>query len=88
MNFRELPYKGILKFPDCIINDTDPTRKDRELFHKLYHEGEQLRKSNQIDETPTVEEILAMHGSTESTPAPTGNNYLKSQIKKIQFSGL
>lgn len=82
---RELPYKGILKFPDCIINDTDPTRKDRELFQKLYHEGEQLRKSNQIDETPAVEEILVMHGSTESTPAPAGNNYLKSQIKKIQF---
>lgn len=81
---RELPYKGILKFPDCIINDTDPTRKDRELFQRLYHEGEEIRKSSQVDELPTVEETL-IPGSTESTPAPAVNNYLKSQIKKIQF---
>lgn len=81
---KELPYKGILKFPDCVINDTDPTRKDRELFQRLYHEGEEIRKANQVDESPTAEETL-MQGSTESTPAPAVNNYLKSQIKKIQF---
>lgn len=81
---RELPYKGILKFPDCIINDTDPRRKDRELFQKLHVEGEQLRISNQIEETPFPED-KSIYGSTESTPVPFTNNYLKSQIRKIQF---
>ena len=39
----QLPYKGILKYPDCIINDTDPTKLDTERFNKYLDEGIKLR---------------------------------------------
>ncbi|KAK6458897.1 acyl-CoA N-acyltransferase [Scheffersomyces xylosifermentans] len=81
---RELPYRGILKYPDCIINDTDPRKNDRVLFDKFLEEGNNLRKRNSEDsdqETPAINDR-----SVESTPTPVTNpNLLKSQIKKIVF---
>lgn len=38
---KDLPYKGVIPFPDCIINDTDPTRQDRELFNSLQKQSSQ-----------------------------------------------
>ncbi|EGV61693.1 hypothetical protein CANTEDRAFT_124694, partial [Yamadazyma tenuis ATCC 10573] len=49
---KDLPYRGILPYPDCIINDTDPTRQDRELFQKLQ---EQIEKKK-IPENPMTDE--------------------------------
>ncbi|KAK6200201.1 acyl-CoA N-acyltransferase [Scheffersomyces amazonensis] len=84
---RPLPYKGILAFPDCIINDTDPRKHDRAIFDKFLTKGKELRlntfssfTSNPKENTPTLEESL----SRESTPIITTNpNHLKSKIKKI-----
>lgn len=39
-----LPYNGVLPFPDCTINYTEPTKKDRMLFNK-FHEST-LQSSN------------------------------------------
>ncbi|KAG2730776.1 hypothetical protein G9P44_005925 [Scheffersomyces stipitis] len=87
LDTRELPYRGIFPYPDCTINDTDPTKEDRELFEKLAEEGNALRlkDTNQLtqqkDETPTINDR-----SVESTPTPASMpNLLKSQIEKIVF---
>ncbi|CCE79432.1 Piso0_001494 [Millerozyma farinosa CBS 7064] len=81
----ELPYKGILPYPDCIINDTEPTNNDREMFNRLYHEAELMRneKLNRLTEhnDPTSNDS----DIKESTAAAAMGNYLKSKIKKIQF---
>lgn len=69
-DFRDLPYKGILPYPDCIINNTDPTKHDRDIFEKFHKQGDVLRISNQ--NMPSYED-------NESS------TYLKSQIKKIRF---
>lgn len=66
----ELPYHGVLPFPDCTINDTDPTRLDRILFNRLL---EQSKPHNSDSED---ESALA-------TPQPF--NYVRLQIKRIQF---
>ncbi|ODV79865.1 uncharacterized protein CANTADRAFT_25683 [Suhomyces tanzawaensis NRRL Y-17324] len=67
---KELPYRGILNFPDCIINDTDPSNSDRTLFDNLYESGERLRSSINVDGS-------AEANAPESSP--------ESQIKKIVF---
>lgn len=91
---RQLPYKGILPFPDCIINDTDPTNQDRERFNKFLEEGKQLRLKNQDNINEEEKESVEGVASNRSTPIPNGqtlilssstNNYQKSQISKIQF---
>lgn len=67
----QLPYNGVLSFPDCIINDTDPTRKDRILFNQFLNQGLKLRDADTTREP-------------SGSPAP--NMQLnKSQIKKIVF---
>lgn len=38
-NENPLPYFGVLPFPDCIINDTDPTALDRHIFNKFKNLG-------------------------------------------------
>ena len=72
LNTRDLPYKGVLGFPDCIINDTDPTRQDRELFQKLYEAGEILKHSGS---TPAVNlmENGGISETEDSTPGPSHN---------------
>ena len=40
---RQLPYNGILKYPDCIINNTDPTKEDKDQFNQFLKEGVLLR---------------------------------------------
>lgn len=81
----ELPYKGILPYPDCIINDTDPTNNDREMFNKLYHEAEMMRSEKLNSLTKHNDHTNNDSGVKESTPAAAMGNYLKSEIKKIQF---
>lgn len=71
---KDLPYKGLLPYPHCIINDTDPTRPDRELFESLQKQGQKLRKSKQQVDNDNSDEFNETSGS-----------YLKSQISKIQF---
>ena len=73
---RELPYNGVLEFPQCTINDTDPTKKDRILFNKFLVEGAKLRSSTVNNQS---EELYA-----ESSPIP-GAPHVKSQIRKIVF---
>lgn len=74
---KDLPYKGILLFPDCIINDTDPTKNDRELFEKFQLDGQNLRLSSQHTHNGNKDPEL-MH-------TDANGSYLKSQINKIQF---
>ncbi|KAI5950956.1 SAS3 [Candida jiufengensis] len=76
---KDLPYKGILEFPDCTINDTDPTKEDRIKFEKFKLEGSNLRNQK-------VKEQNSLHlenASKESTPSNIAMN--KSKIKKIVF---
>lgn len=84
-----LPYNGFIPFPDCTINDTDPTKHDRDTFNKFLIEGKILRLENQQS---SLEEDANDNQpeSSSSTPAPNGvsqtpYHYLKSQIKKIHF---
>lgn len=91
LSTKELPYQGLIPFPDCTINDTDPTSHDRELFNKFLKEGEELRLMNQKDlvdnDLNNGDQFNEL--SNRSTPVPLGisqpQNYLKSQIRKIQF---
>lgn len=82
----ELPYKGVLPFPDCIINETDPTEFDRKMFEKFSIDGEQQRLQSQLD-LMHDEENEAESGSRNTTPIPqlATYNFMKSQIEKIQF---
>ncbi|CAI5755522.1 unnamed protein product [Candida verbasci] len=75
---RELPYKGILKYPDCIINDTDPTKEDRRKFEILHQEGIKLRDQT----TTTINEESSI--DQESTPIPI-SNLNKAKISRIVF---
>lgn len=77
----ELPYKGVLDYPDCTINDTDPTSFDREMFAHFHQEGERQKQEEQAA-------VLSHDNDTErdsSTPMPQLYYYLKSRIEKIQF---
>ncbi|KAF3993600.1 hypothetical protein FT663_00270 [Candidozyma haemuli var. vulneris] len=71
----ELPYKGVLPFPDCTINETDPTFEDRALFDRLSVEAAQRRQRAES-------EIFQDAGSNDSDRSV---GLLKSQIQKIQF---
>lgn len=79
----ELPYKGVLPYPDCIINETDPTVEDRRRFKQFGKLGEEKRLQSQLeivdDEDDNVDPAL--------TPIPQMAEYyyLRSQIAKIQF---
>lgn len=76
-NDNDLPYKGLLSFPDCIINNTDPTNQDRQLFETLGHQGEQIRLSNTNDVIDN--DIIDDNDITKNL------TYTKSRISKIQF---
>jgi histone acetyltransferase SAS3 len=78
----ELPYKGVLNYPDCIINDTEPTKKDRERFENLLNKGKELR-SSYFDESLDV----STPSNREESPAipATQPNLQKSQVRKIVF---
>lgn len=70
---QELPYKGVLPFPDCTINETDPTAEDRTLFDRFLAEGNQRRKQAEAE--------IFQDSATEDRSV----GLLKSQIQKIQF---
>lgn len=80
----ELPYKGVLDYPDCTINDTDPTAYDREMFAHFHREGEQRKQ---------MEQLAVIRSNGDETDNESRNNtpmlqlyyYLKSRIEKIQF---
>ncbi|KAK6463116.1 Sas3 protein [Scheffersomyces coipomensis] len=72
---RELPYKGILPFPDCIINDTDPRKQDRISFDKFLENGNSLRLNTlstftTIRENTPMEESLSIESTRSPTPTP------------------
>lgn len=85
---KDLPYKGLLPFPDCIINDTDATKQDRELFEKFQKEGQKLRDSNQnltnINDNNSNNPYDSP-GSMGMSENYGNGSYMKSQISKIQF---
>lgn len=83
----ELPYKGVLPFPACTINETDPTNLDRDVFERFRIEGEMQRIQSQLE---LVQEDLLQEEEDQSkgsTPIPqlATYNYMKPQIEKIQF---
>ncbi|RCK66136.1 Histone acetyltransferase SAS3, partial [Candida viswanathii] len=89
---RQLPYNGILKFPDCIINNTDPTKEDRVKFNEFLEQGVLMRNKtlNQGTEQPQQQEPPNNHHiesqqSAESTPAPNPQTLSKSKINRIVF---
>lgn len=69
----ELPYKGVLPFPDCTINETDPTAEDRALFERFSAQADLRRKQSEAE---------LFH---DSAPEDRNMGLLKSQIQKIQF---
>ncbi|SGZ49385.1 CIC11C00000002230 [Sungouiella intermedia] len=79
----ELPYKGVLPFPDCIINETDPTLLDRQQFEEFRIRGDIQRELSQRDL------IADGHEDARLSPTPIPQMaeyyYLRSQIAKIQF---
>lgn len=80
----ELPYKGVLPFPDCTINETDPTNHERGLFLRFAAEAEQRRKKSELDLIDITSE--AAPESRSATPAgELVPPLVKSQIEKIQF---
>ncbi|CAL1209903.1 unnamed protein product [Candida parapsilosis] len=84
---RDLPYKGVLGYPDCIINDTDPTKEEREKFERFRIEGMALRNQVNCENSKSVHEEVRVDASSEqkkeSTPSSVALN--KSKIKKIMF---
>lgn len=94
---RQLPYNGILKYPDCIINNTDPTKEDKDQFNQFLKEGVLLRnktlnqstsEENQPqkeDSLPPSKNHLEPQQSAESTPAPNVLTLSKSKINRIVF---
>lgn len=68
-----LPYKGVLSFPGCTINNTEPTRKDRDLFTKLLKQSKNLAKN-----------LLSSFVRASSTDSDSP--YMVSQIRQIRFS--
>lgn len=80
----ELPYKGVLDYPDCTINDTDPTAYDREMFAHFYQEGERRKQEEQEAVLRSQKNGIDLESSS-STPMPQLYYYLKSRIEKIQF---
>lgn len=84
----DLPYNGVLPFPDCIINNTDPTSFDREIFDRFREEADVQRLQAEqalLAETDTAN--AAAEESAASTPIPQTASYyyMRSQIEKIQF---
>lgn len=84
----ELPYKGLLPFPDCTINDTDPTRHDKDAFDRFLREGEALKNQKQAHLVEDDDNDTNAEESAHSTPIPQTavlTHYVKSQIRKIRF---
>lgn len=79
----ELPYKGVLPFPDCIINETDPTFQDRYMFDKFNIKGKLQREKSQHDLFANADD----NEGSSPTPIPQMAEYyyLRSQITKIQL---
>ncbi|CAK9436338.1 uncharacterized protein LODBEIA_P08960 [Lodderomyces beijingensis] len=75
---RQPPYDGVLDYPDCIINDTDPTKEERAKFEKLKQEAAKLVVSG--DASLDLNSNLNLN-SKESTPFTVAMN--RSKIKKI-----
>ncbi|KAG5421075.1 SAS3 [Candida metapsilosis] len=83
---KELPYKGVLGYPDCIINDTDPTKEERVRFEKLRSEGVQLRnKLNNENSTDDNEKLPHKINEAVKESTPSTIALSKSKIKKIMF---
>lgn len=84
---RELPYKGALGYPDCIINDTDPTKEERAKFERFRIDGIRLRNRENSENSQINSDEIPLHMSgeviKESTPSSVALN--KSKIKKIMF---
>lgn len=66
-----LPYKGVLAFPDCTINNTEPTKKDRDQFKRLLEKAESL--------------ISAQTSDNRASSIESDSPYMVSQIRQIRF---
>lgn len=80
-----LPYNGVLGFPDCIINNTDPTALDRQVFDKFKVKGEAVRAQLQSDMLALLDGSSNALGANTPVPQSASNYYKRSQIEKIQF---
>lgn len=86
-----LPYLGTLPYPQCIINNTDPTSADRALFARLQAEGEKRRRDTQTAvckaEPAQNSGADAANASAEpqSMPLAVLQYYQRAQIEKIQL---
>ncbi|GEQ66810.1 hypothetical protein JCM33374_g473 [Metschnikowia sp. JCM 33374] len=80
---KDLPYHGALAFPECIINHTDPTALDRNLFAEFAARGSQKH----IELQKQMLSGTATEDSPVATPIPQGAShyYSRSQIEKLQF---
>ncbi|KAL6454740.1 SAS3 Histone acetyltransferase SAS3 [Candida maltosa Xu316] len=79
---KQLPYKGILKFPDCTINNTDPTKEDRIRFNQFLEQGVLLRNNKTLNQDDGNDNNETHE---EQTPTPTFMNLNKSKINRIVF---
>ncbi|WPK26382.1 hypothetical protein PUMCH_003735 [Australozyma saopauloensis] len=78
-----LPYYGVLPFPDCIINDTDPTAIDRQIFNGFMTLGSKRQRESQERDISSKE----MERSASATPIPQNASlyFKRSKIEHICF---
>lgn len=72
----ELPYKGILPFPQCTINNTEPTEKDREWFNELALRSQTLLATHEQRNPDSIENGLVQQ-------EPIGQNPQLHGIRRI-----
>ncbi|KAI3404813.2 SAS3 [Candida oxycetoniae] len=96
---RELPYHGVLNYPDCVINDTDPTKEERANFDKLKEAALSSLEEEKKKTTTTSSSSSSLTSTADHTSEVSSNNNAatakestpsnivlnKSKIKKIVF---
>lgn len=79
-----LPYFGVLPYPDCIINDTDPTAFDRQMFNKFRLVG--ARRQLEVQRSDLALRDNAAESATATPEAQNGSSYFqRSRIENLCF---
>lgn len=76
-----LPYFGVLPYPQCIINDTDPNALDRQMFDRFLGMGGEKQRRAQHRDLAFKEKDR----SPSATPVPQNASlyFMRSRIENI-----
>ena len=82
-----LPYLGVLPYPDCIINDTEPTALDRHMFNKFRAVGarrqQEVQTKVQAEMAESQAELSPRSGSSTPVPQNASLYFLRSRIEHV-----